>query len=37
MPMYVGLYKFTEKGAGDMKSLPERINESVKAWEAMGG
>lgn len=37
MPMYVGLYKFTAKGAGDMKSLPERISESVKAWEAMGG
>jgi uncharacterized protein with GYD domain len=37
MPMYVGLYKFTAKGAGDMKSLPERINESIKTWEAMGG
>jgi uncharacterized protein with GYD domain len=37
MPMYVGLYKFTAKGASDMKSLPERVNESIKAWEAMGG
>ncbi len=37
MPMYVGLYKFTAKGAGDMKSLPERVKKSVKTWEAMGG
>jgi uncharacterized protein with GYD domain len=37
MPMYIGLYKFTAKGASDMKSLPERIKESVKTWEAMGG
>ena len=37
MPMYVGLYKFTATAAADMKSLPERAKESVKAWEAMGG
>ena len=35
--MYVGLYKFTAKGANDMKSLPERVKESVKVWEALGG
>ena len=37
MPMYVGLYKMTEKGAADMKKAPERIKQLVKVWEAMGG
>jgi uncharacterized protein with GYD domain len=37
MPMYVGLYKLTEKGAGDIKNAPERIKGLVKVWEAMGG
>ena len=37
MPMYVGLYNFTAKGVSDLKNLPERVKESSKAWEAMGG
>jgi uncharacterized protein with GYD domain len=37
MPMYVGLYTMTEKGAGDIKKAPERMREAIKAWEAMGG
>jgi uncharacterized protein with GYD domain len=37
MPMYVGLYRMTEKGAADIKKAPERMNEAIKAWEAMGG
>jgi len=35
--MYVGLYKVTEKGASDIKNAPERMQEAIKAWEAMGG
>jgi uncharacterized protein with GYD domain len=37
MPMYVGLYRMTEKGAADIKKAPERMNDAIKAWEAMGG
>ena len=37
MPMYVGLYKFTAKGASDIKGFPERVKEATKTWEAMGG
>lgn len=37
MPMYVGLYKLTEKGASDIKGSPERVQQAMKAWEAMGG
>jgi uncharacterized protein with GYD domain len=37
MPMYVGLYKMTEKGAGDIKKAPERMQEAINAWESMGG
>jgi uncharacterized protein with GYD domain len=37
MPMYVGLFKFTAKGASDIKNSPERFQNAIKAWEAMGG
>jgi len=37
MPMYVGLYTMTEKGASDIKKAPERMKDAIKAWEAMGG
>jgi uncharacterized protein with GYD domain len=37
MPMYIGLYRLTEKGAAEIKKAPERIKASMKAWEAMGG
>jgi uncharacterized protein with GYD domain len=37
MPMYVGLYKLTAKGASTIKQAPERIKEAIAAWEAIGG
>jgi uncharacterized protein with GYD domain len=37
MPMYVGLYKLTAKGAAEIKKAPERLQEAIKTWEAMGG
>ena len=37
MPMYVGLYKLTAKGTADIKNAPQRMQEAIKAWEAMGG
>jgi len=37
MPTYIGLYKFTAKGAGDIKKIPDLAKESAQAWEAMGG
>ena len=37
MPMYVRLYKLTEKGARDIKKAPERMQEAIKMAEAMGG
>jgi uncharacterized protein with GYD domain len=37
MPMFVGLYKLTEKGAADMKGSPERLRRAIKAWEDLGG
>lgn len=35
--MFVGLFKMTEKGAGDIKNAPERIKQAVKIWEDLGG
>jgi uncharacterized protein with GYD domain len=37
MPAYVALYKLTTKGASDIRKSPERMQDAVKAWEAMGG
>ncbi len=37
MPIYVGLYKLTGKGASDIKSSPARMQDAIKAWETMGG
>ncbi|HTX67689.1 MAG TPA: GYD domain-containing protein [Thermoleophilia bacterium] len=37
MPTYIGLYKFTAKGAGDIKKIPDLAKESAQTWEAMGG
>jgi uncharacterized protein with GYD domain len=37
MPMYVGLYKLTDKGAADIRNSPERFANAVKGWEALGG
>jgi len=37
MPTYITLYKLTEQGARDIKNTPARIEEGIKAYEAMGG
>jgi uncharacterized protein with GYD domain len=37
MPTYVVLYKLTEQGVKEIKNAPERIEEGIKAAEAMGG
>ncbi len=37
MATYVMLYKLTEQGIKDIKSAPGRIEEGIKALEAMGG
>lgn len=37
MPTYVTLYKFTEQGVKNIKDAPERIEESIKGFEAAGG
>jgi uncharacterized protein with GYD domain len=37
MATYVLLVKFTDKGAADIANVPERIDQSVKAWKEVGG
>ena len=37
MPMYIGLYKLTDQGIKNIKDAPQRIEEGIKAYEAMGG
>lgn len=37
MPTYITLMKFTNQGIKDIKSAPQRIENGIKAWEAMGG
>ncbi|MGQ9551273.1 MAG: GYD domain-containing protein [Candidatus Bathycorpusculaceae bacterium] len=37
MPIYVCLMKLTDQGVKDVKNAPKRIEEAVKALEAMGG
>lgn len=37
MPFYVTLYKLTDQGVKNIKEAPQRIEEGIKAWEAMGG
>lgn len=37
MPTYITLYKLTEQGVKDVKNAPKRIEEGIKAFEAMGG
>jgi len=37
MPKYVVLYKFTEQGAKEMKSLPDRSRAAQAALEQAGG
>jgi uncharacterized protein with GYD domain len=37
MPAFVLLMNITAKGAADMKGLPQRIEESVRRFEGLGG
>lgn len=37
MPTYITLMKFTDQGIKNIKNAPRRIEEGIKAWEAMGG
>lgn len=37
MPLYVTLYQLTEQGIRNIKDAPGRIEEGIKAWEALGG
>ncbi|MEJ2555427.1 MAG: GYD domain-containing protein [Anaerolineae bacterium] len=37
MPTYITLMKLTDQGIRDIKDAPQRIEEGIKAFEAMGG
>jgi uncharacterized protein with GYD domain len=37
MATYVLLVKLTDKGAADIANVPERIDQSVNAWQEVGG
>lgn len=37
MPIYITLYKLTDQGIKNIKDAPERIEQGVKQFEAMGG
>jgi uncharacterized protein with GYD domain len=37
MPKYIVLFKFTDQGIKNIKQAPERYQEGVKKFEAMGG
>jgi uncharacterized protein with GYD domain len=37
MTTYVLLVKLTDKGAADIANVPERIDQSVKSWQEVGG
>ena len=37
MPTYIVLYKLTDQGIKNIKEAPQRIEEGIKASEAMGG
>jgi uncharacterized protein with GYD domain len=37
MATYVLLVKLTDKGADDIRNVPERIDQSIKAWQEVGG
>ena len=37
MPTYVILYKYTDQGIKNVKQAPQRIEEGIKGFEAMGG
>ena len=37
MPTYIVLYKLTDQGIRNIKEAPRRIEEGIKALEAVGG
>ena len=37
MPTYIGLLKLTDHGIKNIKKAPQRIENAIKAYEAMGG
>jgi len=37
MPTYIGFFKFTDQGIKDIKNAPQRVEEAIRAYEAMGG
>jgi len=37
MPTYVVLYKLTDQGIKNIKGAPQRIQEGMKGFEAVGG
>jgi uncharacterized protein with GYD domain len=37
MPTYIGLYKMTDQGIRDVKNAPNRVEDAIKAVQAMGG
>lgn len=37
MPKYMILMNYTDQGIRDVKGIPQRTAESIKAFEAMGG
>jgi uncharacterized protein with GYD domain len=37
MPTYIMLMKLTEQGIKDIKNAPQRLEQGIKGFEAMGG
>jgi uncharacterized protein with GYD domain len=37
MPTYITLYNLTDQGIRSIKDAPQRIEEAIKGFEAMGG
>ena len=37
MPTYVALYKLTDQGIKNIKNAPQRIEDGIKGFQAMGG
>jgi uncharacterized protein with GYD domain len=37
MPTYISLVRWTEKGIGDVKKSPERLEKAKQAFKAAGG
>jgi len=37
MPTYIGLWKMTDQGIKDIKNVPQRLEQGIKALEKVGG